>query len=189
MADTGAPWNLPYPLGTDLVRDGAQAIQDLAEAAATGLSNIPVLAGIGSNVVQAGKANTFSIASTTFTDVTGLSLSFTPTLASSRVLLLVSVTGVADSTGGAAAWLRVLRNSTAIGVGDAATAVSFIFDQSSSVNAGFGAGVTILDSPSTTSAITYKVQMRHTSGTVFVNRSQNGNARSFSSITAIEVAV
>lgn len=38
MADTGAPWNLPYPLSTDLVRDGAQAIEDLAEATATGLS-------------------------------------------------------------------------------------------------------------------------------------------------------
>ena len=37
MADTGAPWNLPYPLPTDLVRDGAQAIQDLAEATADGL--------------------------------------------------------------------------------------------------------------------------------------------------------
>jgi hypothetical protein len=41
MADTGAPWNLPYPLPSDLVRDGADAIKDLAEATATGLSNIP----------------------------------------------------------------------------------------------------------------------------------------------------
>jgi hypothetical protein len=32
MADTGAPYNLPYPLGTDLVIDGASDIQDLAEA-------------------------------------------------------------------------------------------------------------------------------------------------------------
>jgi hypothetical protein len=38
MATTGAPWNLPYPLDTDLVIDGAQAIQDLAEATATGLT-------------------------------------------------------------------------------------------------------------------------------------------------------
>jgi len=38
MSDTGSPWNLPYPLPTDLVRDGAQAIEDLAEATATGLS-------------------------------------------------------------------------------------------------------------------------------------------------------
>jgi hypothetical protein len=31
MADTGAPFNLPYPLSTDLVIDGASDIQDLAE--------------------------------------------------------------------------------------------------------------------------------------------------------------
>jgi hypothetical protein len=37
MADTGAPYNLPYPLPTDLVIDGAQAIQDLAEAVDDGL--------------------------------------------------------------------------------------------------------------------------------------------------------
>lgn len=31
MADTGAPFELPYPESTDLVRDGADAIRDLAE--------------------------------------------------------------------------------------------------------------------------------------------------------------
>ena len=31
MADTGAPFELPYPTPSDLVRDGADAIKDLAE--------------------------------------------------------------------------------------------------------------------------------------------------------------
>jgi hypothetical protein len=37
MATTGAPWNLFYPLGTDLVKDGAGDIQQLAEDVAAGL--------------------------------------------------------------------------------------------------------------------------------------------------------
>lgn len=32
MSNTGAPFNLPYPISTDLVIDGAQDIEDLAEA-------------------------------------------------------------------------------------------------------------------------------------------------------------
>jgi hypothetical protein len=42
MADTGAPYFLPYPENTDLVRDGADAIKDLAEALAQALEDIPV---------------------------------------------------------------------------------------------------------------------------------------------------
>jgi hypothetical protein len=38
MATTGAPWNLPYPLDTDLVIDGASGIEALAEATAAGLT-------------------------------------------------------------------------------------------------------------------------------------------------------
>jgi len=39
MATTGSPWNLPYPLPTDLVRDGADAIKDLAEGTASALTS------------------------------------------------------------------------------------------------------------------------------------------------------
>jgi len=37
MPDTGAPWNIPYVAGTDLVRDWPTDSQDLAEAIADGL--------------------------------------------------------------------------------------------------------------------------------------------------------
>jgi hypothetical protein len=40
VATTGAPWNLPYPVPTDLVRDGAEAIEDLAEATASSLTTL-----------------------------------------------------------------------------------------------------------------------------------------------------
>jgi len=39
MPDTGAPWNIPYVAGTDLVRDWPTDSQDLAEAIADALDN------------------------------------------------------------------------------------------------------------------------------------------------------
>lgn len=44
MADTGAPWNLPYPLDTDLVIDGASVIQDLAEAVGSAIATVDTAA-------------------------------------------------------------------------------------------------------------------------------------------------
>jgi hypothetical protein len=42
MADTGAPFNLPYPLDTDLVIDGANDIQSLAEAVDDALDDVKI---------------------------------------------------------------------------------------------------------------------------------------------------
>jgi hypothetical protein len=57
MPDTGAPWNLPYPSPTDLVRDAPQAFEDLAVATAAGLDDAGS-EGIGPNVVMAQKTDT-----------------------------------------------------------------------------------------------------------------------------------
>jgi hypothetical protein len=55
MATTGAPWNLFYPLGTDLVKDGAGDIQQLAEDVLARLRFRAL--GLGTNVVQAVKTD------------------------------------------------------------------------------------------------------------------------------------
>ncbi len=57
----------------------------------------------------------------------------------------------------------------------------------------YASGANFLDSPSTTSATTYKVQVRVTGGTGYVNRSfsdadASSTIRAVSSITAMEVA-
>ena len=73
---------------------------------------------IGSAVVQVKsttKTDTFSMASTTFADITGLSVSITPTSASNKIFIVATVAQGAESvyTGN----LRLMRDSTAIGVG------------------------------------------------------------------------
>jgi hypothetical protein len=202
MSDTGAPWNLPYPLPTDLVRDGADAIKDLAEAVADGL-DAAGNPGIGSNVVSATKTDTFSTSSTSFTNVTGLSVTITPSSATAKVLLIAQVMFTATPTAGAeVAAIRIDGGNAANYVGDAdgsrARAVSTNYAVTGDLaprSSAFGTTAVLLDSPTSGSPVTYNVQIRRLRGSaaVFVNRTQEDTNADFigrfaSSITAIEVA-
>ena len=145
-------------------------------------------------VVSASKTDTFTTASTSYVDVTGLSVSITPSSATSKVLVfaVLSATGDVGATFGS---MQLVRDAVAINVGD--TAGSRI-SNSATINlndvVGIGSVIsTFLDSPNTTSATTYKIQVRsNVAGTMFVNRSEtDGNAadypRSSSTITVMEI--
>jgi hypothetical protein len=196
MADTGSPWNLPYPLPTDLVKDGADAIKDLAEAAATSLSAIPVLAGTGTNVVYSVKTDVFTTTNTAYT-ATGLSATITPTSASSKVLAIAVANGSAsDVSGAGGAGVRISRSGSAMDLGDAAgTRTRIPANLTYTPDRGlYSATLVWLDSPATTSATTYIVDMRrYGNSTAKLNASvddlDNGTrARSTSYIVLIEVA-
>ena len=146
-------------------------------------------------VVSATKTDTFSTASTSWTDVTGLSVSITPTSATSKIIVLATVN--TSNTGAARFVIRLVRNSTAICVGDAAGSRA----QTSSANearatTGFMSpfSVNFLDSPSTTSSTTYKIQTNNIDGgTTVFNRVYNdldstSIARTASTITVMEIA-
>ena len=145
-------------------------------------------------VVTASKSDTFTTTSTTYTDVTGLSVSITPSSATSKVFIVAGVSGTGEAAG-TQFFGRLMRDATAIAIGDAASTrtQASIFclaqDQQSNMSVAF------LDSPATTSATTYKVQIKSQAATktVYVNRSQTDsdaatNARTFSSITVFEVS-
>ena len=141
-------------------------------------------------VVSTLKNDTFSTTSTSFVDVTGFTLSITPTNSSSKILILVSTwLGVASSS---RTGVRLMRDSTAVGVGTGGTYNVSGYNADWASGAGDAIGCTsisFLDSPSTTSAITYKVQQFTTTGTAYINR--RGNDTTFvtgSTITAMEVA-
>jgi hypothetical protein len=127
---------------------------------------------------------------------TGLTISITPTLSSSKVLVFVSINGIYKSAANAdnRLGLRLLKNSTAIHniegtagrSGDARTlAVG-------------GVSANYLDSPATTSATTYKVQMINwnDSEQVTINMVSDATGsptrpalESCSSITVMEIGV
>jgi hypothetical protein len=127
------------------------------------------IAGSGQVVVQVvtvNKTDTFTTSSTTFTDITGLSASITPTSASNRILVFASV---AIGSNNDFAYIRLLRNGTVIDVGDPAsnrvqvTGASIYAGTSTQYNTGVVPAM-YLDSPASTSAVTYKFQLRSGSG-------------------------
>jgi hypothetical protein len=146
-------------------------------------------------IVSTTKTDTFTMASTTFADVTGLSVSITPSSASSKIYVMSTIS-CASTPGTVAIHARLLRDSTAIAIGDTAGSRTRASSAALSPAAADSTimGVEFLDSPATTSATTYKIQVRgNTANTVAVNRSltdtDNANfARTVSTITVMEVA-
>jgi len=142
------------------------------------------------------KTDTFTTTSSSMTDVTGLSVTITPTSASNLILVNLSLSACGP-TGSAALQGQLVRGSTAIALGDTAGSrtQTTINNLENPAPSALSLNVMFLDSPATTSATTYKLQIRSNSSpaTVFVNRSStdtdnNQFARSISTITAMEVA-
>jgi hypothetical protein len=148
-------------------------------------------------VVSTTKTDTFTTTSTTFTDITGLSVSITPTSASSKILVIYNFQASATS-GEYTAGFQLVRNSTAICLGVAAgnrfAATNFNRSVNSVADQSWVMAMNFLDSPATTSATTYKVQAREGSGgTVAVGRTVADSdasviARFPSTITVMEIA-
>ena len=145
-----------------------------------------------------------SVASGGEVQVTGLTVAITPKTTSSKMLLMYNVMASKTAHGGMSI-LILKRDSTAIGVATGLNtnqlAATNAFDQYSNTSAEQDQNTTVasgtfLDSPSTTSEITYKVFLGNTSSssrTIYVNRglvnSTNVyNSRGTSTLTVMEVA-
>jgi hypothetical protein len=146
-------------------------------------------------VVSTTKTDTFSTSSTSFTDITGLSATITPTSATSKILIQVAITygGSANAYSSS----RLVRDSTAIALGSASgSRISASFTTASNdASRPRWAGITFLDSPATTSSTTYKVQLIVNSGqSVKINTSNEDEdsastgIRTVSTITVMEIA-
>jgi len=183
VADTGLPWELPYPLPTDLVRDGADAIKDLAEATATGLSAAGN-EGIGPNLVLGSTNTTTSTTSTSFVN-TSLEVTITPSAASSKVLLIVSLRDLQNGGSSALDSLSDLTlftpDVTGTNLAGAGNAIVFSRLTGSTGTLNVPTSFSFLHSPSTTSAVTYRLGIR--SG----NTSTTSQVAGFQQLFAIEV--
>ena len=118
--------------------------------------------------------NSGSSSQYTYYDVSGLSLTITPTSSSSKILILAEICAsqTADSFN---AFFRASRDSTAIGIGVngvwGGTSTSAIRTHNGSEIG--TVSINFLDSPATTSATTYKVQICNSGGSgspSYVNR-------------------
>lgn len=160
---------------------------------ATGLKWATAAGGGGKvlQVVSATKTDTFTSTSGTYTDITGLSVSITPSATSSKIMVFVNLTGN-GSPAVNGSFYQLVRGSTAIAIGDtaagktSASGTMYLNDAGQQTSTSFSH----LDSPATTSATTYKVQGLIPSGTFYINRSSGdggSTARTVSTITVMEI--
>lgn len=148
--------------------------------------------GVGGKILQVlstTKNDTFSTSSTSFVDLTGLSVSITPSSTASKILVLVDLH--ASNSGGEFTFFNIVRDSTdvAVGTGGTNNSTASIYRGETMTSAIFPVSTQFLDSPSSTSSLTYKIQMKTSGGTALINR-RNADlfAVTVSSITVMEVA-
>ena len=149
-------------------------------------------------VKQTLKTDSFHTTSQSYTDITGMTISITPKFNTSKILLQCNL-----QFGGQInlyAPVRLLRDSTHIGQSTvySGNQTNATFSLNLSENADqykiFSSVYQILDSPSTTSAVTYKLQVSSWSGRDFyLNRSQQDSGAAWthgasSTMTAMEVS-
>ena len=142
------------------------------------------------------KNDTFSTSSTTYVDVTGLTVSITPHSTSSKILVIAKINVGWDSTL-TKCYACLARGGTAIdlGVSTGRVQAGFEYYVGDPHHAGIG-NLQILDSPASTSALTYSCQIKNQgNGNVYCNRSHNFRASapafdgvSSSTITVMEIA-
>ena len=181
----GATTTLTLGASGDTVALGAGAI-------ASGFGGGKIL-----QVLQTVKTDTFTTTSTSFVDVTGLSVSITPATTSSKILILVHAYGGNAGTSSANALTTLVRDSTEVFIGDAASnrirSTTTIGPTRSATGYGYSMHISYLDSPSTTSSTTYKLQAKAAdSGTFVLGRDgddadQANEGRTPSSIIVMEV--
>jgi hypothetical protein len=191
-ADTGNAFVVTVPAETGNIITTGSTGKTIPRAA------LP--AGSVLQVAQAVKTDTFSTSGWTMVDITGLTVTLTPTSATSKFLVMARVyaSGNYYST-----YLNLVRNSTTIFTGDAAgsrpTPTSFFaLDVTQSNDHGFVHmhSFSYLDSPGTGSAVTYKLQAsgRAPSYVMYINRSvpdrnfTEYDSRLASSLIVMEIA-
>ena len=134
---------------------------------------------------------TSTVASGGYVDLTGLSVAITPTRSDSKVLIKAVIY---NSNANAVNFFRVLRGSTFIEQpsGTSSSGANWnahAFAYYNAQNWQDSTVIEILDSPATTSATTYKIQMAVTSNTGTINKFYDtSNYYGISTITAMEVS-
>jgi len=134
-------------------------------------------------VVTAETSTTTTTTSTSFVDATNMTLTITPTSATSKILILSSfvLQSFASGSGGPGGEYQIVRGSTSVMAG------SFTWTNSSvsGILINEPVAMTYVDSPATTSATTYKIQIARTGGATncYINPSGKGT------ITALEILV
>lgn len=146
-------------------------------------------------IVSTCKTDTYSLNASGLNDITGLSATITPSLDTSKVMVFLTI-GSVDASTASLIQGDVTRGGTAIGVGDLVGSRNQVgwFIATKAADEPQSPAWSFLDSPASTSALTYQARLFRSGGIAYVNRystdSNTSNVgRSVSTITLMEVAI
>jgi len=180
----------------------------LTKITGDGLARSGLPAGSVLQVQSTVKADIQSIAGLTFADI--MSVSITPTSTSSKILVMCDINITCGLTNGATSGARysgvkLFRDSTQIAINSNASGIQakvwFSVQSTETTNSGFQqncASGSFMDSPSSTSALTYKIQAANTYSSnhyTYINRpsygvsdNQSYNHKGVTTLTVMEIA-
>jgi hypothetical protein len=156
-----------------LTATGISAVQNVGSA------NLP--AGTVLQAVNVVNSTAIAITTQTYTN-TNLTATITPKFASSKILTIVNLVGCKKEGGNNYLQAQITRDGTSI--------LEFEreggFDNTTGINNFGGTGTSYIDSPNTTSAVVYRVQIRL--GSAAGGNVSISNTSGQSSITLMEIA-
>jgi hypothetical protein len=158
----------------------------------TTASNTNFPAGSIVQVLQTVKTDVFSTSSSSWTDWTDMSVTITPKSATNKILVTLT-SGVSNDTTNSFQYVKLVRGATDIALGDSSGSATrcWIDGAFGSVLVAYdvtqkGLSGSFLDSPATTSATTYKLQVIRTlSGTAYFGRTATTPDANRSSIPSV----
>jgi len=194
--------NISGDTGIDKITDGTIVGADIASTFDLTGKTVTLPSGTTGagkilQVVSTTKTDTWSSTASSYTDITGMSASITPSSTSSKIYITASLAWCGQGTGSTGRGFRFVRGGTAIclptsyGSREASTSADPTPDSAHKTQT---MTMQFLDSPSTTSATTYKIQvLGNGSDIMYLNRSEydgdhGGYTRATSTITIMEVA-
>lgn len=137
-------------------------------------------------VVTTTKTDATTTSSSSYVDISGMSVSITPSSSSNKVFIMFDI-GTSSTNTARNDKVRLLRGSTAI----VDPANFFRLPSGGSTNEMYNCSTNYVDSPSTTSATTYKLQWLSEAGSATCTLNRRGSdstIRTTSTITAMEIA-
>jgi len=182
------------------ITDGTIVAGDIASGAITAAKLASGVGGKVLQVVQATKVGTQTISGSgdnspeTFTDITDLSVSVTPSSASNKILILANVLGSANNNSHLSAFRGSTNLSSPTSPSTRTPAFAGDFINAGNTSHSRTWSIIFLDSPSTTSSTTYKLGASIWGvNTLYINRAESDadagyQPRATSTLIVMEIA-
>jgi hypothetical protein len=181
-----ATFSITTPSGTST--DRTLTLPDNSGTVLTSATTTGFPAGSVLQVVQGSTTTRVQISTSTYTD-SNLTASITPTSSSSKILVLISqnIGSFCSNNSGNSGALRIVRDSTTVFTSENVINIVAGLGVSGELRVAGQYSFVYLDSPSTTSSVTYKTQIARLTGIDRIEP-QSNNGTSNSTITLMEIA-